>query len=215
MIQVERNGQNYQLNYAEHLIHHKNLESVLKYGILSHNEVYQKKLINNDISLDDVQKIRDDRRDKIHNRPIHDYVSFYFNTKNPMLYKRRNIQHELIILLVDIEIIKNQNTVFTDGNSANLHPFPTKYFSGQQNLINVPFETIFAESWNDENPDIKKDNVRKRCSEILAYPSVPISQITKIACPNNIMYDYVMNLKNLNLKSANHIQIEILPSYFF
>jgi hypothetical protein len=215
MIQVERNGQIYQLNYAEHLIHHKNLQSVLNNGILSHNEVYQKSLINNDIADNDVQKIRDDRRDKIHRRPIHDYVSFYFNTKNPMLYKRRNIQHELIILLVDIDVINNQNTVFTDGNSANLHPNPTKFYSGQENLVNIPFETIFADSWNDENPEIKKENVRKRCSEILAYPSVSVTQIKKIACPNQTMVEYVSNLKNQYPQTASHIQIELMQGYFF
>lgn len=215
MINVERNGQLYQLNYAEHLIHHANLQSVLKNGILSHNEVYSRNLINNDIADNNVQIIRDDRRDKIHKRAIHDYASFYFNTKNPMLYKRRNIQHELIILLVDIKIINSQNTIFTDGNSANLHPNPTKFYSGVENLVNIPFETIFAESWNDENPEIKKENVRKRCSEILVYPSVPIFQIKKIACPNNEMFDFANRLKEENSDTAKHIQIEILQRYFF
>ena len=119
MIEVTKDGKKFSVSRLEHMLHHSNLAGVLENGLLSHNEAYRRGLIKQDISMSEVQQIRASKRDKVHYRSIHDYVSMYFRTINPMLYKRKDVQHELLILLIDADVINDSNTIFTDGNAAN------------------------------------------------------------------------------------------------
>ena len=52
-----------------------------------------------------------DRRascETVFNLPIHHFAPLYFNPRNPMLYKRRDIQEDLVILGVDRELLFSQ-----------------------------------------------------------------------------------------------------------
>ncbi len=221
MIKVNKNNEDFELHYLEHMLHHKNLENVFQYGILSHNEVYRRGIIKEDISMSEVQKIRQEKELKINNDltlGIHDFVPLYFNSKNPMLYKRRELQPELVILLVSADIIHystltdDKFTIFSDGNAGSKD---TRFFSGVNKLFNVDFELLFSGSWNDEDPDIKRENVRKMCSEVLVYPSISVQEIIKIICPNDDMYEYVTNLQSSLGSKIAHINVEVQDSYFF
>jgi hypothetical protein len=219
MITVNKNGKDINLTYVEHMLHHNNLESVLTNGLLSHNEAYKRGLIKEDISMSEVQERRQKRVLCIDDFQvgIHDLVSFYFNSKNPMLYRRRNIQPELVIVLISADIIDSKHTdskfaIFSDGNAGSN---ATKFFIGKDKLTNVDLELIFSGSWNNEDPEIKKENVRKMCSEVLVYPSVSVADIQKIICPNQTMYDYVTNLKTKLGSKVSHIIVEQQAGYFF
>ena len=220
MITVNKNNKEFNLSFAEHMLHHKNLESVLTNGLLSHNEAYEKGLIKEDISMSEVQKIRAQKSLKIGKSltvGIHDLVSFYFNSKNPMLYRRRNIQHELVIILISADILDSKHTdnkfaIFSNGNAGSN---ATKFFIGKDKLVNVDLELVFSSSWNNEDAEIKKENVRKMCSEILVYPAVTVKDIQKIICLNQTMYDYVTSLKTKLGSSIAHITVEIQTGYFF
>lgn len=216
MIQVNRNNREYKIHYCEHMVHHQNLKSIFQNGLLSHNIAYEKGLIKEDISMDEVQQRRSRRYATIDGKKyfLHDFVSFYFNTRNPMLYRRKNIQNELVILLVDIDIIDKKICCFTDGNAASRG---TKAYLKKEELSNIPFEITTATSWNHEDLDIKRENVRKMCSEILIYPKVEISEISKIICPNQKMVNYVNALKadvSLNYLTS-HIEVKTNSAYFF
>ncbi|HKJ33293.1 MAG TPA: DarT ssDNA thymidine ADP-ribosyltransferase family protein, partial [Balneolales bacterium] len=80
------------VDYLYHMTHLANLNGILEKGLLSHNKAHKKGLLAQDISDSTVNN----RRVKIHN-----YVPLYFNPKNPMLYRRRNIQDELVILCIN------------------------------------------------------------------------------------------------------------------
>lgn len=185
------NGQKANLPYIRHILPYENLINVLKYGVLSHNEVYKRKLIKEDISMREVQQRRANKpvllsSNKVVN--LHNLVSFYFKSKNPMLHVRSNQQYKLIILDVSSELIINVSTssmqsIFTDGNAASNR---TKFFNGVQNLHNVPFDVIFG---NSKVSDVNEWK-RKMCSEILVYPSVPVEYIKRIVVPNIEMQSY-------------------------
>jgi len=214
MITVIKNETTYTINFLEHMLHHTNLENVLTNGLLSHKLAHERGLIQQDISMNEVQVRRAQRKISIDGTEyeLHEFVPFYFNSRNPMLYRRRNIQHELVVLCVDPEIINRELTIFTDGNAANN---PTKFFRGTAKLNNVPFELTTSGSWNNDNEVIKKENVRKMCAEVLAYTSVEIGAIHKIACPNENMRQYVDNLKRRIGRSVSHISVELQTGYFF
>ncbi len=189
MLEITKDGTKYTIHRLEHILHYSNLKGVLENGLLSHNEAYRRGLIKHDISMSEVQQIRASKTDKIHYRNIHDYVSLYFRSSNPMLYKRKNIQEELLILLIDAEIIKDEKTIFTDGNAANS---VTKFYKGVENLEKLPFDIILeTRFWSDFT-----DGKRIVCAEVLAYPNVPSEKIFGIICPNQAMLNHVLSLND-------------------
>ena len=211
----------FNLKYVQHMLHHSNLESILSNGILSHNEAYERELINKDISMAEVQERRANRKIKCGDcsHTLHDFVSFYFNAKNPMLYKRRNIQEELVVILINSNIINsnfndNPFAIFSNGNAASKE---TKFFCGEKMLDNIDSTLIFADSWNSSDDPVLIENRRKRCSEVLVYPNVPVKNIEAIICPNKTMHNYVTNLKQSKslFNSTAHINVEINRNYFF
>lgn len=214
MIKVTKENTEFNIHYLEHMVHYSNLESIISNGLLSHNQAYQKGLIKKDISMDEVQRWRERKSIRVNDKVLnlHDFVSFYFNTKNPMLYRRKNIQDELAILLVDTDVLNWDYSIFTDGNAASKN---TKFFGGLSKLDNVPLELIFSGSWNNSDPDVKKENVRKMCSEALIYPSVSATWIRKIVCPNYNVLNHVKSIKSKYPNKMNHIVLEIQSGYFF
>lgn len=206
MIQVG----NREIKYCEHMVHNSNLNSIFTHGLLSHNQAHQKGLIKEDISMSDVQRWRKRKSITVNNKKLglHDFVNFYFNSKNPMLYSRRSIQKEMVIFLVDIEVIDWEYSIFTDGNAASKG---TNFFQGRKMLNKVPFDLIFSGSWNNDDEEIKKVNKRKMCAEVLAYPSVNMASVKKIICPNQQMYNFVQSLAS----KPSHIDLQIQSGYFF
>ncbi len=148
-----------------------NLPSILQHGLLSHNEAHRLSLVT-DISDSTVQSLRSNR--KIDNIELHDYVPLYFSPRNPMLYVRREIQHQIVILGVDPCLLFESTTIFSDGNAAAIE---TKFYRGVSLLDNLPWDIINAVYWNDI-PDGK----RIKCAEILVYPKIDIKNILKIFC---------------------------------
>lgn len=163
------------IEYLYHMTHKSNLENIIKNGLLSHNIAHSQGLIKTDISDEKVN----DRRSKIHN-----FVPFYINPKNPMLYKRKNIQSEIIILCIDRKIFQ-ESSKFTDGNAASSS---TKFYSHIKDLEKLNWSIINSNYWNDFI-----DGKRIRCAEILIANEVKIESIKKIFCFNSETEDYVKN----------------------
>ena len=80
-----------------YMLHIDNLDSILKKGFLSHNLAH--KLANiKDISNIDVNNRRGDVKFN-DGRSLHDYVPFYFNPRNAMLYSTQSRFSDNIIIL--------------------------------------------------------------------------------------------------------------------
>jgi len=163
----------YEIRGIYHMSHFSNIEKIIKYGILSHNNVEALYLKHEDISDNQVNDRRR-RNEPIYNKPIHDYAPFYFNHKNPMLFRRINIQHEIAIIEIDRSAIYQYKGLITDGNAAAQ---PTRFFSGMDSLSQLDWNCLMADNWN-EIPDGK----RKRCAEVLILGRVPSSRIKNIFC---------------------------------
>lgn len=163
------------INYLFHMTHKNNLENILQNGLQSHNFARNNQLTQVDIA-DDRVNVRRYRNEPIYNRSIHDYVPLYFNPKNPMLYVRRGMQNDIIVIAVDRMMLYNENSLFTDGNAASDH---TSFFNDTENLNNLNWQCINAAYWTDIN-----DGRRIRCSEILVYSSISTGFIQKIFCNN-------------------------------
>lgn len=213
MISVERNGKTFQIRKIEHMLHHKNIENVLRHGLLSHSDAHAKNLVKEDISMQDVQNIRQYKGIRIGGKRyvLHDLVPFYFNTRNPMLYVRRNINPELLVLCVDPDVINWKTSAFSDGNAASSS---TNFYTDPKDLNQLNLHQIYSTSWYDDDLDIRKENGRIICAEILVHPSVPVSSIQEIVCPNQKMLNYV-NAVKAKYPNAKHIKTQIHNGYFF
>lgn len=167
---------NYDIEYLYHMTHINNLESILKNGLQSNNTVKKESILFNDISDHQVN----DRRNKIepiHNRSVHDYVPLYFNPKNPMLYVRKHIQSDIIILGIDRRLLLNKNNIFTDGNASSSR---TKFYNNIKDINNLNWKCIKDVYWTDY-----EDGKRQKCAELLVYPHI---------IPNDIQIIFASNI---------------------
>lgn len=181
-----------------HLTHKDNLAGILQHGILSHTDVLNRDdVLAVDISDSGVQQRRE-RAESVNHRSIHDYVPLYINPKNPMLYFRRELQHEIIILKISPKVLQYGQHVFSDGNSACLK---TK-FSANSEIMEDSIDALNAKYWAN-----CIDGKRRRCAELLVYPIVQPIHVLSAICSNNALAR--------EIALTTKIQIELNPSMFF
>lgn len=160
----------YGIDYLYHFTHVENMPSILEHGLLSHNEAHAKGLVEEDLSDPEVQALRGNRRFSS-GRSLHDFVPLYFNPKNPMLYRLREHQDDIVILFLDQRLLAQPGVFFTDGNAAN---WATKFFNDLRHLADLDWGCIRADYWNDFD-----DGKRKRCAEILVPDVIPFRKVQR------------------------------------
>lgn len=161
--------------FFHYLVHVQNIESILSRGILSHTEVKHRAIDAADISDSDVQRWRK-RTEPVYGRSIHDYVPLYLNPRNPMLYRRRELQRDLLILVVSRSVLRDSEHLFSDGNSASR----ATRFSGCASVLNGSAEVLTAPGWAQF-----EDGKRRRCAEVLVHRRVDPRHILRVVCSNN------------------------------
>lgn len=188
-----------------HMTHIGNLNNILEYGLLAHNNSYKQV----DISNKEVNSRRD-RIDPIYKKPVHYYVPFYFNPRNAMLYRnQQQFKDNIIILEFDNNIILSDNVIFTNANAATDRAYYTDKINTLLDKNFVNFEEVFSDSWNNYgNPDyVLKQTMM---AEILIPKSVSCNHLKIIYCKTKDMQQYIKN--NFIIKN---IEVIINPKIFF
>lgn len=162
----------FEINYLFHMTHIDNLPAILKHGLYAHGNAHQKF----DIS-DCIVNSRRARNEPIYHRPIHSYVPFYFNPKNHMLSKRRNIQDDIVILVLDRNLILSSGALFTDGNASS---DSTGFSNNLNDLGGLDWKCIYTSGYYRGF----EDGPRKRMSEVLVPDFVSVDNIQAIVCNN-------------------------------
>lgn len=163
-----------------HMTHYSNVPGILNNGLLSHLDSFS--VAHSDISDADVKNLRY-RREPYYKKQINSFVPLYINTRNPMLYLRRNIQNEICILEINIAAMAESKFIFSDGNAAS---YVTNFFNKIDDLNRLPWDVINASYWSGY-PDGK----RKRCSEVLLQSPLPAKFIKDIHCNNYKILDWL------------------------
>ena len=171
---IPENLQEYGIDYLYHMTHINNLASIIRYGLLSHHAAHRLNVIQSVISDPDVQDIRAGLVVPFYNRPLHDYVPLYFDPRNPMLYKRREIQEDIVILGLDPNLIFEPNILITDGNAAARE---TSFYKRPNALSKLPWDSIRAKSWHNI-----EDGRRIKCAEVLFYDKIMPNKIQFVFC---------------------------------
>ncbi|NBI43592.1 DUF4433 domain-containing protein [[Haemophilus] felis] len=139
----------YGVRTINHMTHIDNLSSILENGLLAHNNPYRKK----DISNQGVNARRE-RIEPIYSRKVHDYIPFYMNVKNSMLYVvQKQEEDNIVILGYSPDILFAKGIIFTDRNAAtNAVKFTDdSYDLGKQDFIDMDrVFNINGESWDKE-----------------------------------------------------------------
>ena len=166
------------VHFLYHITHINNLPSIMNRGLLSHS--LAENLPHRDISMHDVNE----RRawcETIYGRPIHDYVPLYFNPRNPMLFKRRNIQRELLILAIRREVLFAEKILVTDGNAAS----PRTEIFPLHDIEMIDWNGVHTSFWPDY-----EDGKRKICAEVLVPDRIDSREIETISCNNPSLLKY-------------------------
>lgn len=187
-----------------HMVHINNLKSILENGLFSNNIIY--KLKNKeikDISNKEVNQRRE-ITEPIYKRSIHDYVPFYFNPRNAMLYSTQSkFSDNIIILEFNINKLfkyiftnRSNSALFTNGNASK----KGTYFTGNPLVLFnekfINFSDVFKLSWWGD--DYIKSTMM---SEVLIHNNVPIDFISFIHTQTEEMAIQVVDLlKNQNRK---------------
>ena len=195
-LKYERILDSHNIEYLYHMTHIDNLESILRNGLFSHKNKYQKV----DISDCDVNSRRS-RAEPIYHKLIHSYVPFYINPKNAMLYKRQEIQNEIVILKLRRELIYGNGTIFTDGNASSQH---TSFSNNLNELHLLDWDCL-----NDDNWYTHDDGRRTRMSEVLVPNYVCVDNIEAVICNNSITE------KNIKKLTSTQCVIDCVNKFYF
>ena len=179
------------------------------HGLQNHYNAYKKV----DISNQEVN-IRREKVEQIYGHKIHDYVPFYFNPRNAMLYKNRN-NTRVIILGFDVRVIKDHQDDFLISNrnaSADEAKF-SKYLSDLQNTNFINFNEVFSQRWC--NNGIRYDDIKqKMMAEILINDVVYSRYIRSIYIKDQISKKTIEEQLAGDLKMYNVNVIVDLAKFF-
>lgn len=185
-------------DYVFHMTHIDNLRGILKNGLLSHNNPYNKV----DISNQSVNKNRN-KKEPIYKNNLHDYVPFYFNCRNAMLYKtQKEFDKNIIILLFKKNIMLEDGVIFTNKNAATND---VRFTNDIKDLLDSSFinwDDVNAESWNnygDQDEYLKQTMM----AEILLLHSIDANKIHTICCQTDYIKDFITNCFATNSSEIN------------
>jgi len=170
---IEESFSEYGITSLWHMTHINNVSSICQNGIFNHYEVNEIYPSHIDISDPRAQSWRE-QRESCYHRKIHEYAPLYLNPRNPMLFVRKHLQHEICMIEVDLSVLISREYVLSDGNAAARL---TKFYKNIEFLDKLPWDVIHTDFWSDID-----DGKRKMCSEVLVYPKVDVKYIKALHC---------------------------------
>jgi len=179
-----------------HMTHIDNISSIMTNGLLAHGNEFQKQDIS-DHAVND----RRSKLETVYLKPVHSYVPFYFNPKNAMLYRRKGIQEEIVILVFSKNLINEEGTVFTDGNASS---GATRFFNNLEDLKWLKWNCLNDRSWYNH-----RDGRRVRMAEVLVPHRVGVEKLEKIICCSHKTYARLKQVVPV------HIDVELDRKFYF
>lgn len=126
-----------------HLTSVRNLNSILRHGLVSHRLAHQTGSLRQDISIQDVQQKRSAMT--VFGTPLHDFVPTFWAQRNPMMYSLKDIAEQLVWIQIDRREIDGSKCVTSNQNAvAN----GTSFYRGQvPEYLN--WDVLRSAYWND------------------------------------------------------------------
>lgn len=96
--------------------HIENLPSIIQKGILSYNKAQK---LNHKVIHDLTVQERRENKQIQGGRKLHDYANLYFNPRNAMMYKRKDLHKEICIQIIDPKVLNTTNVIISDINASS------------------------------------------------------------------------------------------------
>ena len=187
-----------------HMTHLENLESILGSRLFCHSDSHTKF----DISNQDVNAKRV-KKETVYNNIIHDYVPFYFNAKNAMLYQ---VQHEnndnVILMSYNKNTLLKERVIFSDRNAASDN---TIFTSSLNDVETFDWPVINSREWSN-NGTVNTVVKSKMMSECLIYKSVENEFLDEIYCQSQ---QAKINVDEICKRTHTDIRVSVKPELFF
>ena len=200
----------FDINSFYYFTYIENLKSILENGILPKNEVLRRGVEYHSFAEETVQARRHYKHITLTNHQnytIHDVVPLYLITKTPTLFARRSEQSRIIFIKI-FAIILQDNAIefaYTDGNAASKG---SKIYNDLSHLSELPWDVL---SWNVYWQDFP-DGKRKRNSEFMIFPYVPVDYIAEFGVSNG---DTLHHAQNILTSNNCKINVKIQYEWFF
>lgn len=140
--------------------------SIMKHGILSHNEARRLKVST--ISNPLVQARRENKIIPNAGR-LHDYANIYFHARNPMMCAVQSRRDELAVLRIRKDVLNLSRVIIADGNAASDY---TRFLPAPDGLRALDSKLVFARDWRAPDQITYWQRKRARCAEVLVPKSV-------------------------------------------
>jgi ssDNA thymidine ADP-ribosyltransferase, DarT len=153
-----------------------NLASIAKLGILCHNEA--NKIEHDDISDNTIQDLRRGKR-MPHaagkGRELHEYANVYICARNPMMYVRKHLHTELVVLRLSCDVLDLEGAIVADGNASSSY---TRFLTSPEGLSVIDEQITFMGDPTHPNYAEYLDRKRRQCAEVLVPDHIPSEHIT-------------------------------------
>ncbi len=161
-----------ELQELHYITHIDNVISIKEKGILSHK--LMKKVRHTSVAMPEIQERRS-KKVVPNGRPLHDYVNFYFNARNKMLFKIKDRHAELCIFRISTDVLDLPGVVISDQNASSDYALFTPSPDG---LRYVDQTRVFARYWNHpDNPIETLIHGSVMCAEVLVPDKIAPSYI--------------------------------------
>lgn len=188
-----------ELHYITHI---DNLPSIFKNGLVCNTRSV--KLQHVSIALPNIQDLRS--KVKIPNGlRLHEYVNLYLHARNPMMYVRKDMHHDLAVLRISTEILDTTGAIVTDGNASSQY---TAFYPSPAGLQYIDSDKVFAEYWSSDDQIQHWNNKRLRCAELLIPYHLPSEFIFGAYTSGSEAADRVR-------KTKSTCDVQVNPWFFF
>lgn len=187
-----------------HITHITNLPGILSKGLLPHNNKAQKVDISNGLV-----NARRTKKEPIHKHSIHDYVPFYFNVRNAMLFQvQKEFGSDVVILAFNKEIMSLPKVIFSNCNASS---FNSIFTSDLGELALFDWAGMFSSSWT-QNGVADLELKSKMMSECLVFNKVDINKLHCIYCQNIEVQQRIIKICE---DKKIHANVAVDPMLFF
>lgn len=150
---------------------------------------------------------------------IHDYVSFYFGPRSPMLYQLHTGwvpgyaggQEPLVYLVTTAQAVQECGAGFVFSDGHGIASF-TSWFDDLGNLNKVDWEAVYGRVWKDTVEDM--DRQRRKQSEFLVHKKCDWELIHEIGVLSERMKVQAEGMQD-QLDSSLRRAVVVRPDWFY
>ena len=201
-----------QTKWLYYITHIDNIPSILRNGILSHEQIETREIKYTRIYDKDIVA----NRQQIHapnGKSLWNFANLYFQPRNPMLYRvlHEKSEDEIAIVAVQPAILQRPDIYVSTGNAASLSSDILHAVEVKRALPQIIRDTVNVEWWNDVD-----GSKRKIMAECLVPDVVPADLIESIYVASTQAQEKVrVAISQSNLPIIPQPEMFFLPSRRF